>query len=68
MVGRGIEEVGVDEVRKGGRGSGMMKGGAKRKRLGWEVVRTGIDEARVDEVRKGGRGSGMIRGGAKRKR
>ena len=46
----------------------MMKGGAKRKRLGWEVVRTGIDEARVDEVRKGGRGWGMIRGGAKRKR
>ena len=47
------------EVRKGG--------GAKRKRLGLEVVRTGIDEARVDEVRKGGRGWG-IRGGAKRKR
>ena len=60
MVGRGIEEVGVAEVRKGG--------GAKRKRLGLEVVRTGIDEARVDEVRKGGRGWGMIRGGAKRKR
>ena len=46
----------------------MMKGGAKRKRLGWEVVRTGIDEARVDEVRKGGRGWGMMKGGAKRKR